>query len=283
MQKDFQIWAVLGSQFIGDYFDQAQLVLNERLQSLDPLVQFLVQQLYLDCHLSSESVLILAANGKEWDADLIIRSILEGSLKFVYLLDGNSTEQVVRANEYWNVLPDFGAIRRDSRARSMIPDLPNAENERWEPVRDLLMDEDEINTVRQNYSRKERAALEERWSFSGITREFANSDKPGLKNLAHLSHSYGLSSHLLHKDGDGIGVIWERSTRCPERREAAAAAHISRIVSDTCVFTQLRTHLLFRALDESTDSIKAIETRYRESLFQNLNEAQKSFLRIEYP
>jgi hypothetical protein len=92
MESVFKSWSGLASHFIGECFDLAKPFIDSGYQKLDPLVRFVAAQLFIDCHLSSESVLLLIREQKEWDADLIVRSVMEGSLKFSYMMDGSVDE-----------------------------------------------------------------------------------------------------------------------------------------------------------------------------------------------
>src|SRR5262249_16270161 len=52
---------------------------------------------------SSESILLLVAYGQLWDAEVLLRSVVEGSLKFCYLLQDQATFKQ-RFQEYSNDL-----------------------------------------------------------------------------------------------------------------------------------------------------------------------------------
>lgn len=281
MEKIFGTWAGLASHLIGDYFDYAKPFINDDYAGLDPLVRFVTAQLLIDCHLSSESILLLIREQKEWDADIIARALTEGSLKFTYMLDGSPTETKTKVTEYWELLPEFYAIKHSERAKRLLEEVPNPESPEWQPFRDLIIDDEHIQKIRTLYSRQERQALEEKWSFAGICRTFSLSNNSGLKLLSHLAHGYGMSSHLLHKDADGIGMVWERYTRPPEKQAAVKMGHAARIVSDVCSFSKLRLYSLLRACQQPTGIIHEIEGRYS-LLFAELKKANQAFNDIEY-
>lgn len=123
--------------------------------------------------------------------------------------------------------------------------------------------------------------MEERWSFFGISREFIKSDDEGLRLLSHLAHGYGMSSHLLHKDGDGIGIVWERYCRAPDHQTAVELGHSARVVSDVCTFGKLRLLYLLKLCNKSVDPIRFLEKQY-ELLFQELHKANEHFTQVEY-
>ncbi len=256
-------WTSQASNLIGACFDSAKSMLGDGYEGLPPLARFVCAQLFIDCNLSSESVLLLVRAEKEWDADLIARSVMEGSFKFTYILQGSHAEIEEKANEFWNVLPLFYTIRHGENVKKMFEYLPDLNAPELRPFHDLRVSDEEVAETRARYSRSERQALEEKWSFVGLCRAFAASDNPGLKAFAVLSHGYTMSSHLLHKDADGIGMVWERYKRSPERQLAARMGHSARVVSDVCSFSKLRLFSLVKACGGSRDALDAIESRYQ--------------------
>lgn len=282
MDLVFRSWAGLASHFIGECFDCARPFIDNAYTGLDPLVRFVSAQLFIDCHLSSESVLLLIHEQKEWDADLVSRSIMEGSLKFVYMLHGSPDEVKVKVEEYWNLLPRLFAIKRSERAKRFLEEVDDPHDPQWKPFHELIMDAEDITCIREEYTRKQRQMLEEKWSFHGICKVFSQARDEGLRTFVHLAHGYGMSSHLLHKDADGVGMVWERYRREPEQQVAVKLAHAGRVVYDVCSFASLRLWALLRACGQPTDEVARIEDRYAEPLFAELTNAGHRFTKVEY-
>ena len=233
-------WSGLSSHFIGECYDIAAPFLDKNHHDLDPFVRFVSSQLFIDCHLSSESSLLLIQSGKEWDSEIINRSIMEGTVKYVYLLFGSTERVKEKAYEYWHILPDYSSVKRHERLKSFLNSVENSDSDEWIPFQKLLLAEDEIESYRRGTNRKERKSLEQQWSVFGITSHLLKVDRDKLGVLVHLAHNYGMSSHLIHKDGDGVGMVWERYQRTKEDQIAVKLAHCARIVSDICSFSQLR-------------------------------------------
>lgn len=281
MPPTLAAWTSHASHLIGECFDAGKPMLEDGYAGLPPLARFVCAQLSIDCNLSSESVLLLIRAEKEWDADLIARSVMEGSFKLTYMLQGSYAEIEEKANEFWHVLPLFYAIRHGENAKKMCEHLHDPNAPEWRPLQDLRISEDKVAEIRTRYSRSQRQALEEKWSFVGLCRSFAESENPGLKAFAGLSHGYTMSSHLLHKDADGIGMVWERYGRSPERQLAVRMGHSARVVSDICSFGKLRLFALLRACGGSRDLLRAIESRYQH-LDGALSAAIARFNEVEY-
>ncbi|OHB52350.1 MAG: hypothetical protein A2Y12_19490 [Planctomycetes bacterium GWF2_42_9] len=111
----FKSWAVQASNCLGDTYDVCKPFLDKDSQCLNPLVRFVIAQLQISCHLTSESTLLLILNCKIWDADILLRSVLEGTFKLIFLLKGSNEEQISKAKEYWELLPDIMRLRRHLR------------------------------------------------------------------------------------------------------------------------------------------------------------------------
>ena len=281
MHTALAAWTSQASHLVGECFDAATPMLDANFAGLPPLTRFVCAQLFIDCNLSTESVLLLNRAEKEWDADLVARSVMEGSLKFTYMLHGSPQEMEQKANEYWNVLPLFYRIRHSENVKKMLEHLPDPNAKEWRPLQDLLLDDSELAAIRSRYSRGDRQALEERWSFVGLCRSFASSDNCGLKALVGLSHGYGMSSHLLHKDADGVGMVWERYGRSPGRQLAVRMGHSARIVSDVCSYAKLRLSCLLEATGASTGALLEIDSKYKQ-LDAALTAAITKFNDVEY-
>ena len=273
-------WAGMGSHFIGECFDAAKPCLDQDYKDLPQGVRFVVAQLYIDCHLTSESALILIQHGKEWDADILSRAVMEGTVKFVYMLTGGEESIRRKVQEYWEILPQFSAIRHSLHARSYMEE-PDAPSRHMPVFQEIVLKDAEVKATRHEWSKARRKQLEEAWSVAGILREFGKSEHKGLRRLVHMAHAYGMSSHLLHKDADGVGMVWERARRDSHRRIAVTLGHSARVVSDLCQFAKWRLGFLLKACRVDTSCIAAIESKYS-VLFDELEKAEKHFHCTEY-
>ncbi|RJQ42874.1 MAG: hypothetical protein C4534_09330 [Gaiellales bacterium] len=207
---------------------------------------------------------------------------MEGTLKYVYMMQGEPHELRQKVAEYWETLPGFSSMKTSDRVERFLAEVPEPKSLEWKSLRDLVLTEDEKADMKQDFSRKQRSILEQKWSFSGIIKELFMSGRDDLKLFIHsAAYGYGSSSHLIHKDGDGVGMVWERCTRDAERQMAVKLGHSARIVSDVCVFAKIRLLYLLKACQEETAYITHIDERYR-WLNEELNKAASRFNQIEY-
>lgn len=238
-QKSLMTWAAACSHSIGDAFDQTIATLND-FSELKGAHQLILRQLLISCHLSSESVLILVSNVKVWDAETVLRSVVEGTFKFVYLCLGTDSEIEKKITEYSEDLPEINRIKRHRRLSEFLTAVEDSESNQWKPFRDLLLSDEELQRLQANYPRTERKNLEHRWSFHSIASSFERSSIKELELLRHLFYQYGMGSHISHQDADGVAMICERNNRSDERRNAIELAHGAREVGDLSVMAFLR-------------------------------------------
>jgi hypothetical protein len=93
------------SKFIGDIFDLAKPYIDVDNKNIHPYIRFVSTQIFISCQMTSESTLLLIQEGNEWDSDILNRSLLEGTFKFIYMLTGTENEVLEKTKEYWNVIP----------------------------------------------------------------------------------------------------------------------------------------------------------------------------------
>jgi hypothetical protein len=281
MDHKFKRWTALASHFIGEHFDQCKPLLDKDYEGMSPIVRFVSTQLYLSCQFSTESSLLLLQQGQEWDAEIINRSIIEGVVKYIFMLQGTDEEVLEKVNEYWEILPSYSSVKRSDRVNSLLNDTDSEVLQNSKSLENLKLTEPETETIREGTNRQQRKLLEQKWSFSNIIQGFSKSNDKWLAPLIHLAYNFGMSSHLIHKDGDGVGMVWERCTREKERQEVVKLAHVARTISDLCSFAEIRTTILHKRCNEPDDFSKKIKESYS-LLFSELKVAYDKFNQVEY-
>lgn len=281
MDEKLKYWVAMASHFIGDHFDHCKPFLDKDFQDMNPMTRFVSTQLYLSCHFSSESSLILLQHAQEWDAEIINRSIIEGVTKYIYMLNGSEEEVLEKVKEYWELLPSYSAIKRSDRASSLLAEVEPKEMHNWLSIQELTLEPEKVDSIRGNTNKQQRKQLEQKWSFSHIIQEFSKSSDTWLNPLIHLSYNYGMSSHLIHKDGDGVAMVWERCVRNTEAQAVIKAAHIARSISDLCTFAEMRSLSLFQFCGENPGFSTTLRKKYK-PLFTSLKGALQEFNSAEY-
>ncbi|MEC0234844.1 DUF5677 domain-containing protein [Paenibacillus kribbensis] len=205
--------------------------------------------------MTSESILVLVANNRLWDNEMLIRSVLEGTLKFIYLTTGTDEERKTKIDEFWNVLPVISQIKRSRRAGEVYNNLPENVSQKNDMkfIKGVILSEDKINEIQSKYPRKYRKELEHKWSYSEIVKELSKEDKH--KYFNGMFHGYGIGSHLIHQDADAINFLIDHNARVPERRIAKELAHGCRQISDVMTYSMLRLYAYKLLHNESVANV----------------------------
>lgn len=281
MDDKLKRWVALASHYIGEHFDYCKPLLDKDYQGMHPVVRFVSTQLYLSCHFSTESSLLLLQQGQEWDAEIINRSIIEGVVKYIFMLQGSEDEVLQKVKEYWEILPSYASVKRSDRVSSLLQAVNPDGLYNWRSLEDLKLTESDVYSIRDGTNKHQRKLLEQKWSFSTIIQDFSKSGNKILEPLVHLAHNFGMSSHLIHKDGDGVAMIWERCTRDDIHQEAVKFSHIARAISDLCTFADVRSIFLHQCCNEKHDFVNKLRESYS-PLFSELMSSFNEFNRIEY-
>jgi hypothetical protein len=260
------------SHYIGECFDIGKPFLDYQVTHTPPLTRFVSAQLFIDNVLTGESILILLSHGKFWDTEILLRTIYEGSMKFAYILENRDASEE-RANEYYHVLTNHNSVKRSNRLEAMLEES-NIPDEKSEVFKKITISEEEQKLIRDGTNKSARKSLEDRWSFNGLLHYFSNLGDPRYTLFKNLTYQYGMASHLIHKDGDGIGMVWERSQRSKEEKQAIQVSQSARILGDLCQFAGLRLSFLLNYHQEDSDALKALDEKYAD-LFEEISEYNK--------
>jgi hypothetical protein len=265
---------------LGEGFDTCKTLLETK-KLVSPRQIFLLRILLDSCHLTSESVLILLGNCKIWDADILARSVAEGTVKFVYMSFGSCEEVEEKITEYDDILPEIHRLKRHHRVSAFLKIVEDPNANEWRAFQDLLLSEHDNETIRVRYPRSTRQAVEGKWSFHQLLKALTDSGLPELRYSLHLFYNYGMSSHVLHQDADGVGMIWERNTRNDDRKNAVELAHASRILCDMMVMNMMRHAMSLRLADSENGIPLSIYSKYKD-LNAELHEKAVKWGQIEY-
>lgn len=116
---------------------------------------------------ASESAFLLCAYGQLWDAEVLVRSALEGSLKLAYLLQARETF-AARHSEYADQLFEIALLKNHRKAAGLLTAVSNPDAPQWRPIRDLLLSDCEVAELSARNDKVARRSLETRWGFTGL-------------------------------------------------------------------------------------------------------------------
>lgn len=232
------------------------------------------------CLGSTGTVLHLVDSTRLWDAELVMRAVVEGTVKFGYMLESPAT-YTARCIEHTDALPAIAWLRRHQRAAEALRALAGTTDEEARPFRDLLLSDEELDQIRSAYPRELRRNMERRWGFTTLVEAISKEGGAFGPTARVLLHGYSVASDLQHMSYAATDMPLERDRRSGQRRAAIELAHAAKLVGDCFHFTFLRVIVLLRFLKLSTDGLRKVETRHS-TLIDELAEAGREWERIEY-
>jgi hypothetical protein len=233
------------------------------------------------CARTSESAVLLVAYKQLWDAEILVRSVAEGSLKFSYLLQKHESFNQ-RYQEYSHDLWKIALLKDHGKATELLSVLHDRDDPKWRPIRDRLLPAEERNQISDEFARAARRTLDGRWGFSGIMNDLIRSGDEAFTNCACLAFGYSLASHIHHADHLGTSLPLERAARSPDRQDAIELAHGIRLLHDTFVFLHLRLLIGYRFIGHDRALVASAWTRV-ENLFKSFGPIYENWMAIEYP
>lgn len=244
-----------------------------KMQPILPLIEFVLSRL--------ETVTTLILDNRIWDAEIILRSALETFTKILFITTADKDEQAIRINEYWNSLAEINSIKQSAQAKRNLDHFEESEIHKIAYL-PMVLPEEEESKLRNKWTKSERQKVEQKWSFTEMIFSISKNyrGKP-FEMIVALTHSYRMSSHVMHGDETGISIIKERESRSKDEYEIAMNGHYLRLLSDSfiyCAFIAIET-MDFLNLEEnkkfffenqkSLDDIQELVQKYQGKVFED--------------
>lgn len=230
---------------------------------------------------ATESALLLCAYGQLWDAEILVRSVLEGSLKFAYMLQAPETF-AARYREYSRDLFSIALVKDHRKCEELLASVSYPDHPEWRPIKDLLLTPEELAERSAIHDRARRRELESRWGFTGLVVELIRSGDPLFRRLGAIAHSYSTASHIHHMDMVGASIPLDRDRRPAERRETIHIAHEERLVFDILVFLYLRLTVGYRFVGVNAAPLLEAKAMI-DVATAKFEEANRIWMAAEYP
>lgn len=271
------------------WLDEYQRIIRETLtyyqpffpaEPVDPAVDSCLGELNKTLSMISDSVVLLAIHDRLWEAAMLDRTLQEGTTKFLFLCTPDSEQRKERVSEFRSALPDIALLRDHKRAEILLKVFGDKPQDQLRPIQEVLLSASELDRIQTTYPSKLRAQLEQKWSFANMVEDISKSGFPGIDAYTSMLFGYSMSSHLIHMDGLGLGMIIDREQREPLRLEATNCAHAARLFSGQVHLAVLRGAYCnwFKGL-----SIKHIvHDESRDKFYQDLDLANTEWHTVEY-
>ena len=229
---------------------------------------------------STEAALLLVAYAQLWDAEIAVRSVLEGTLKFSYLLQGVETFQD-RYREYASDLFRIGLFKDHAKYEELLSVVPTREHPKWQPLRERLLSDIERDEIATAFPKPVRSALEGRWGFTGLIGNLARSGDPLFSGITGLAAGYAMASHIVHADSIGVSTPLEIDHRPEVRRNAILLAHGARLMSDVMSCLHIRMAVGYRFVGHDPAPV-ALALEAIDRLKTNFDQAYEAWMVAEY-
>ncbi len=235
-----------------------------------------LNHLMVSCHLSTESVFLLLMYANVWDADAFHRSVMEGSVRLLYLVDDSLPESKSdRHEEYANALREISIFEHSQACQRTLERDGQYISPRYQEVlKSAIMPSDEFDTLSKTFTNKYRTNIKRKWSFFQLCSILAKHNKSNEPLLSFL-YNYANSSRHLHKDALSNLLIWERSSRSPAERLAVEKAHRVGVCSHMASMAYLRLLAIVREFND-IEINPDLHVRH-ENLTKYLESAQDDF------
>lgn len=210
-----------------------QSLLEEKKSEQPELINFIHAQLYFIGE-RSQTVVLLIQGGRLWDAEIIMRPIMEATIRILFVCYSDESERPQRIGEFWESFSEINDLKRSDRAKMLVQRFGSIRANDI-GIKPLILEEEKEKELRDKWPKRLRQALEQKWSFSEVI-FFLESNMGKKKSGAFIRstlHSYAMSSHLIHADESALSLLWDRNHRPDDEREKLEVAHACRLLSDS--------------------------------------------------
>jgi hypothetical protein len=231
-------------EYMDLHFGMLKLIQYDNIKcNLNKSVIDLLTRLNWHCFTLTQSCIELIWPGFVWQAEILERSLLEATIKLIYIaIDKSTIDQKV--DEFQNVISDINQYKRRKELLEFLDNI-HIKNDVDEHALRNVTEYD----VEMNLNQKERKKVLEKWTFNSMTKEIDSYKIDGFDKLKYFQNFYSNTSHYLHVDIDCLDIIWDRDNRDDREREAITLAHMGRELTDIYVFHAMRTNSLLRLYD----------------------------------
>lgn len=234
--------------FVNDYIFQANELINDLFLSLVPLYkkengdeQDVVVPLFTALHASSQNILVLLRiQTALHDADILLRTVMEGTIKYCYLMNGTKDERHEKYIEYKQVLTEIEKISDHFKAIEAVKILKEFSINNTLPFEVDILGDEEIQLLQAKYNSKFKTEIKRKWSYQSLLRELASNRTEYKAQLGTIA-TYSLSSHFCHYDWIGVSSrLAQLESAHEEKDEIYDVLHCYRIMSNTLSFEMFR-------------------------------------------
>lgn len=258
---------------IEKYIPTADFLLKNLLFKLSPLYkeEFGEEQeatvpLFVSLHSTSESILVLLLNQAIFDADILLRSVMEGTIKYCYLMTGTTYERYEKYQEYKVSLTEIDKLSDHFKTLETIEILKKYSGNSLKPFESYILEEEKVRQLQEKYPKNKRSELKRKWGYQSLIRALAEKRPEYQAQIGTLS-TYSLESHFGHYDWTGVSTRQEQmGSSAIDDNELYDIVHSLRIISNTLSMALFRTAEYLRCNNHSSSDVSEFSLKILEYL-----------------
>lgn len=197
---------------IGSRIDNALFLMNELFISLAPLYQENCGQeqsvtvpLFTMLHSTSSTILSLLSEEMALpDADVLLRTVMEGTVKYCYMLNGTPEERRIKFEEYRYALYGMEMVSDHKKAVETLGIFEEFSIDNSTiPFEVSILPDDLLKNLQSQYTNKQKDEIKRKWTYQAMLRSLAK-DRPEYKAQLGSLSTYASTSHYAHFDYTGL-------------------------------------------------------------------------------
>ncbi|HEX5869482.1 MAG TPA: DUF5677 domain-containing protein [Longimicrobium sp.] len=215
-----------------------------QLRTEDEELSRYVQSLLVLLGDRSQSAMILIGNGRTWEAEILMRSSMEATIKILFVCFATPSRRSERISEFWNDLAEINKLRQSERARTLAGQVrvkPNPHGEEVvRRVSPIILPRKVEKELAEKWKDR-RNAVENKWAIHRMLKDIQDYMAASfeLAVMESMLHSYGLTSDLIHCSETAIWLRADRQARPEPERQLLETAHAARLLSDSLSYLGL--------------------------------------------
>ncbi len=201
--------------------------------------QIVLTELFTQLYSTGESILMLTSHTAIWEADILLRTLFEGTIKYILMTQDCLREKSNLIEEYYNIVPEMQKISDHEKAAEAI-NIFKSKGIDKHPFQCSLLNEEELEKLKEKYPKNRVREISQKWSYKNILKKLIEKDNKYEVLVATL-YTYSFSSHLIHYDGECLqqraGALMNSAVK---NDELIDFAHLLRIISNVVSLGTLR-------------------------------------------
>lgn len=275
---ELKLRAEIGNLMVSAFEDYLLCVRNIDSSKFDNQTWEIVRQINTICTQHSQAILQLILEEYLWESEILLRTVLEGSIKLAYICcEQNQIENKIF--EFSHILPYINGQRRNKRIENILNIADLSEKTKDKDVYNKILQCD-LPKIDKNMNRKNRNEIKRKWDFVSMVDTIEKCNLKEITNPSVICYPYGMMSNVVHMDFDGINYIYERFERGEKEQDKVNASQICRQYSDIyglmflrslslCLIYETDYSPLLKLPDKHKELLSKIEIQREKHIFGN--------------